>query len=117
MLTPKKDLQMVLRPHLLGLPNSQLLSLINKLLAMLMLIMITYSTIAAWPLADHGFDVNGVTHRIETVVAGGVADKAGLRVGDYLKQYGGYPPEVVLRSLNVVQFVGASDQPVPVVVE
>lgn len=89
----------------------------TRVFAGLMLTLIVFSSIIAWGIGDSGYEYDPYTHKIEKVVVGSPADKAGLKVGDRIVQLYGRPIAVVETGINLDEVIGPRDKPIEIVVE
>jgi signal transduction histidine kinase len=92
-------------------------SVINRVLAALMLVVIVSANILIWPVPHLGFEINLQTYEITQIASGSSADQAGLQVGDRVLHVYGRPMAEALRSVNRLVLIGPRDRPVPLVLE
>ncbi len=88
-----------------------------NVVAALIVVVVVFTTVSTWPIADLGFSSNPDTSYVEEVTPGGPAAQVGLQVGDHILVFDGRTTPELRRSFNTVDSTAPRGQMIPVMVE
>lgn len=86
-------------------------------LSAMILIVILATAAVFWPAPDPGYEMEADTAIVTLVEPGGIAEQAGLQVGDQILELSERPWDVVLIQLNGLSLTSPQDHPIPMRIE